>query len=100
MAIKLILTWDIQPGKEQGYFEFITKTFLPAVIEMGIKMNDAWVTVYGDQPQILVTANMSSYQEARSILSSELWQQMNEKLLEFVENYSQKIVPEKGVFQF
>ena len=100
MAIKLILTWDIMQGKEQDYFEFITKSFLPAVIEMGIKMNDAWVTVYGDQPQILVTAQMSSYKEARDILSSELWQQMNEKLMDFVENYSQKLVPEKGAFQF
>lgn len=100
MPIKLILTWDIQQGKEQDYFEFITTSFMPAVLEMGLKMDDAWVTVYGDQPQILVSAILPSYPDGLRMISSQLWQEMNMKLLEYVENYSQKLLPLKGAFQF
>jgi len=100
MPVKLIMTWDIQNGKEQEYFEFIGRRLMPAVNEMGLDMREAWLTIYGDHPQILVSALFPNRQAAEKVIASENWQLMNESLLEFVENYEQKIVPIKGAFQF
>jgi hypothetical protein len=100
MAVKLIMTWDIQSGKEQEYFEFIGRSFMPAVIEMGLDMREAWLTIYGEHPQILVSAIFPSRKAAERVIDSENWQLMNESLMEYVDDYEEKIVPIKGAFQF
>ena len=60
MAVKLIMTWDITPDREQEYFEFVIREFIPGVQRLGFELSDAWATVYGSQPQILVGAVLPS----------------------------------------
>lgn len=100
MAGKLIMTWDIAPEKEQEYFEFVVREFLPDVQRFGFTLSDAWVTVYGDQPQIMVSAVMPSIKKVEQAMDSEKWQSMIDKLLAFVTNFQVKIVRSKGGFQF
>ena len=73
MAAKLILTWDIKPDSEQEYFEFVVREFLPEVQKFGFTLSDAWVTVFGDQPQILVGATLPDVDEIKQIIHSEAW---------------------------
>jgi hypothetical protein len=56
LSVKLIMTWDIMPEREQEYFEFVVREFIPGVQRLGFELSDAWATVYGNQPQILVGA--------------------------------------------
>ncbi|HUV15259.1 MAG TPA: hypothetical protein VMW28_01695 [Pelolinea sp.] len=100
MAGKLIMTWDISPEKEQEYFEFVVREFLPDVQKFGFTLSDAWVTVYGDRPQIMVGAVMPSVQKVRQAIDSEKWQAMIDKLLGFVTNFHARIVRSSGSFQF
>lgn len=100
MAVKVILSWDISPDHEQEYFEFVVREFLPGIQRMGFELNDAWATVYGQHPQILVAAMLPSIDKARSILSSNEWVSLNNQLKDFVQNYSLKIVEAHGGFQF
>jgi len=100
MSIKVIMTWDIRPGKEQEYFEFVVRTFMPGITEMGLDLSDAWVTVYGEHPQIQVSSEVSSLKKGLQITQSEEWIHLNEKLQEYVDNYTFKMVPSKGAFQF
>jgi len=100
MAGKLIMTWDIAPEKEQEYFEFVVREFLPDVQRFGFTLSDAWVTVYGDRPQIMVSAVMPSIKKVEQAMESEKWQSMLDKLLGFVTNFQAKIVRSKGGFQF
>ncbi len=53
MRAKVILTWNIKPGKEQFYYGFMVGDYLPKVNSLGLELTDAWVTVYGDEPQRL-----------------------------------------------
>ena len=99
MPVKLIMTWDITPEHEQEYFEFVIRDFIPGVQRLGCELSDAWATVYGDQPQILVGAVVSSLNRARQLISSQAWTDLNLKLLEYVQNYEQKIIPAKTGFQ-
>lgn len=100
MPIKLIMSWDIAPNREQEYFEFVVREFIPGVQKLGIELNDAWVTVYGTQPQILVGAELPSLQKAQQILYSRDWESLNNRLQDFVRNYSLKLVQARAGFQF
>ena len=100
MAGKLIMTWDIAPEKEQEYFEFVVREFLPDVQRFGFTLSDAWVTVFGDRPQIMVSAVMPSIRKVELAMESEKWQALIDKLLSFVTNFQAKIVRSKGGFQF
>jgi hypothetical protein len=99
-TVKLIMTWDILPEHEQEYFEFVIRDFIPGVQRLGWELTDAWATVYGNQPQILVGATLPSLNRARQLLASPEWETLHTRLMDFVQNYTEKIVPARSVFQF
>ncbi len=99
MAIKLILTWDILPGQEQKYFEFVVRDFIPGMQHLGMEPSDAWFTMYGDQPQIMAAAQMSDITSLEDALESSDWEQLTERLLEYVENFKYKVVEARSGFQ-
>ena len=99
MAVKLIMTWDILPGREQEYFEFVVRDFIPGMQKLGLEVSDAWFTMYGDQPQIMAAAQSSSLASLNRILASGEWQELTRLLLDYVENFQHKIVPAKAGFQ-
>jgi hypothetical protein len=97
--IKLLMTWDIKPGRESKYVEFIMRDFGPAMIEMGLQPTDAWYTIYGKGPQVLAAGVADTLQQVHDILSGEEWQQLEAKLLTYVDHYERRIVEATGGFQ-
>ncbi|MEW6402374.1 MAG: hypothetical protein AB1649_11280 [Chloroflexota bacterium] len=100
MSVKVLMTWDIAPERDQEYFEFIIGTFIPGVQRLGLQPAEAWATIYGAYPQIQVGLIASDEKQARSILASGDWVVLQEQLFSFVKNYSHKIVPARVGFQF
>jgi hypothetical protein len=98
--VKLLLTWDISPDHEQDYFEFVLGEFVPGIQRLGLQPSEAWVTVYGEYPQIQVGLLAASLEIARRAISSDGWRDLHDKLYAFVKNYSCKVVPVRGGFQF
>jgi hypothetical protein len=99
MAVKLLLTWDILPNLEQEYFEFVMSDFLPEIKQLGIRPVDAWYTMYGDQPQIMVAAKTQSQASLNVVIASKEWQLLLENLSKFVKNFSYKVIPAQTGFQ-
>lgn len=99
MAVKLLMTWDILPGREQEYFEFVVRDFIPGIQQMGMEPNDAWFTMYGSQPQIMVAAQVSTMSTLKKLLGSNDWKNLSQNLLTYVENLNLKVVPARGGFQ-
>ena len=99
MTVKLLLSWDILPGREQDYFEFVVQEWIPKVQNLGLEPTDAWFTVYGDQPQILASANVKNLNTLRQALSSSEWDTLTTRLLDYVENLQVKTVYAKPGFQ-
>jgi hypothetical protein len=93
------MSWDIQPDQEASTLEFMAHELAPAIQQMGITPTEAWYTVYGDQPQILVGAVADNLQIMRRVLQSAEWQELLEKLDGLVENYNHKLVLAKGRLQ-
>jgi len=93
------MTWDIIPGREQEYFEFVVREFIPEIQQLGLETTDAWVTVYGDQPQILASAEPRGKETLDSIINSVEWDRLLLKLNDYVENLKFKRVQAKPGFQ-
>lgn len=92
MMVKLLMSWDIQAEREQDYFEFVVKEFVPGITRMGLQPSEAWVTIYGNQPQVLTGAIADNLPTLKDILDSQDWQRLHGRLLDLVDNYDQKIV--------
>ncbi|QYK51415.1 MAG: hypothetical protein KF701_02710 [Anaerolineales bacterium] len=98
-SIKLLMTWDIQPGREEDYFEFHIRKFVPALEGLGVALSEAWLTVYGEQPRLLAEAVIPTMDKARSVLESGAWQDLGLQMQELVDNFDYKLVPARGGFQ-
>ena len=99
MAVKLLMTWDILPGREQEYFEFVVRDFIPSVQRLGMEPSDAWYTMYGEQPQIMAAVQMASFTSLQRILGSADWKGLTDRLLDLVENFDYKVVQARSGFQ-
>jgi hypothetical protein len=100
MSVKLIMTWDIVPDREQDYFEFVIGEFIPGVQRLGFQPVEAWATIYGNHPQIQVGILSDDLSGVQQILRSADWSQLQDKLFALVKNFSYKIVPARNGFQF
>jgi hypothetical protein len=94
------MTWDIAPEHEQEYFEFVIGEFVPGVQRLGFQPTEAWATLYGHYPQIQVALLAETALQAHRILDSDDWSLLQDRLFTYVKNYSCKVVPARGGFQF
>lgn len=102
MTMKLIMNWDIKIGRDQEYFEFIVREWVPATQRLGLQTIGAWYSIYTrdmDQPRIMAEAITDDRDTMRNILRSPEWKHIQEKLKDYVENYTQKVVFTSGDFQ-
>ncbi len=97
--VKLLMSWDIKPGVEQEYFEFVVREFVPGITKLGIQPTEAWYTVYGNCPQILTAGVAETSQEIRQAMATEDWQALEEKLETYVDNLEKKVIKAGGGFQ-
>lgn len=97
--VKLLMGWNIIPGRESEYFDFIVQEFEPGLGEMGLQTTEVWYTVYGDWPQILTGTVARDLEAMQRVLVSQRWRQLKARLLELVTDYQQKIIPANGGYQ-
>jgi len=97
--VKLMMTWDIRPGREEEYFEFHIRRFVPALEKMGLSFHEAWLTVYGEQPRLMAEAVIPSISSANEVLESNAWSDLNLELEDLVENFTYKLIPNRTRWQ-
>jgi len=98
-SVKLLMTWDILPGREQEYFEFVVREFVPGMQKLGIQPTEAWYTTFGQRPQILTGGVMNDMPAMRKALATDEWTKLRDRLMEFVTNFDWKVVRATGGFQ-
>lgn len=97
--IKLIMTWNIRPGKESEYLEFLTKEFGEAVVALGIQPTDAWYAVWGKGPQVLAGGVTETLPEMERALGSPEWEKLRARLDDLVVDFEYKVVQREDGFQ-
>jgi hypothetical protein len=99
VAVKLLMTWDIIQGREQEYFEFVVREFVPGIQRLGIQPTEAWYTTYGRRPQILTGVVADTLARMQLALGTEEWRRLRDRLLDYVTNFESRIVRATGGFQ-
>jgi hypothetical protein len=101
MAHKVLLTWNMQSGIEREHWQRI-RVFVSKLAGLGLDLADAWYTVYGDAPQVLLGIVAAGGQEnqLQNILDSEEWGEILAELRPYISDYKQRIVKVEGQFQF
>jgi hypothetical protein len=101
MSVKLLMNWNIKPGQDQEYFEFVVREWVPGITRMGMQPIGAWYTVYSraDTPQIMAECLTDDLDTMRKILQSDEWSDLHNRLLEYVTDYTQKVVRATGYWQ-
>jgi len=99
MSTKLLMRWDIRPEKESEYFEFLVHEFIPALNKMGISDILVWYTAYGDCEQKLAEGTTESLDKMKSVLNSEEWIVLVDKLQNYVVDFDLKVISATRGFQ-
>lgn len=98
--VKLVMTWDIQEGKEREYIEFAVTEFGPGLQRLGLQITDAWYTQAGAGPQVVLGGLLASAEAARAFVASPEFQRLRDQLFEFVEDFRWRIIkPNSSGFQ-
>lgn len=101
MRNKLLLTWNIRPGNEKEHFQQI-RQFVSKLATVGLELTDAWYTIYGSAPQVLlgILAQGSQDNHLEEVIGSTEWEELLAELEPYVTDYQQRIVKATGQFQF
>ncbi len=98
--VKLIMSWNIRPGREQPYFEFVVQEFAPALMRLGLQTIEVLYTLHGDAPQIVTYVVAKDLASLEATMKSPEWRRLHERLQEYVTDYREKVVPARGRLQF
>ena len=90
--LQMIMTWDIRPGREQEYSEFINERFAPGLVEIGLPPSDVYYTAYGRVPQIMAVLDVPDRETFRRAIRSQRWADLKRDLLQLIENYEERVV--------
>lgn len=93
------MSWDILPGREEDYFEFHIRKFVPALEGLGVALSEAWLTVYGEQPRLMAEALIPNLDSARRLLDSSAWEDLGDQMDDLVENFDFKLISARPGFQ-
>lgn len=101
MANKVLLTWNSHPRYERELFHHV-RELVNKVSPLGLDLRDAWYTVYGDAPEILLGFVPRRGQEGalQALLSSDEWKEILDELKEYITDYEQRVVKATDRFQF
>lgn len=97
--IKLLMQWDIKVGREQDFSEFVVREFAPRLMKLGIEPTEILYTMYGEGPQMYTSVVVDSREKLLTVLQSEGWKNLHQKLQDYITNYTQKVVEDTGRFQ-
>jgi hypothetical protein len=100
MPVKLLLAYDPILDRREQYFNYVMGEFVPTLEHLGLSMCEAWHTAYGRYPLRLQCFSAPDLQTLEEILTSEDFLELESRLLQFVENYERRIVPQRRRFQF
>ncbi len=98
--VKVLLSYTMKPGREEECQRYVMQVLAPGLARLGLRITDAWYTMWGDAPQILGGGVLEDEDQARRLLSSPEWAKLVEGLEPLVEEFHVKVVRASGRFQY
>lgn len=92
------MSWDIKPGLEGTYDDFIVRKFIPGLTEIGLEPSEIWFSLWGEGPQMLMGCTATDQVVMQDVLLEDSWDALQHELQELVHNYRHKIVMDNQLF--
>ena len=100
---KLILFYDLATRESEAYYQFVMTEMVPVAHEMGLYIFRAFHTIpgpeAGQQPMRQVEYVAENLEAVETLLKSDEWHDLEERLGQYVTNYSRKVVRFRQGFQ-
>lgn len=96
MTMLFIQNWDILPGKEDEYTEFIAKKYIPKCDRMGLMSVGGYYVEVGQGPRFISVKRVKSGEELATIMGTQEFRDLVIELKELTFNYSSKILQGTG----
>lgn len=90
--IKVMISYDMQQGKEQECQEYLVNKLAPGLGRLGFRFSDVWYTIWGGTPQILGGGEVEDVDTAQEIFESDEWERMRRDLEPMTENFKIRVV--------
>jgi len=88
--------WDLIPGKEDEYTQFVIEKHIPIMKKIGISMVGGYHVVVGGGPRIIAVGAVDSLQKLQKALETEDYQKITAGILRYVFNYESRILLPTG----
>ena len=96
MAVLFNQHWDIAPGKQQAYSDFLMTYYNPTLDAIGIKLVGGYYVTVGMGPMIIAVGLAQSLHQLEGALASSEYEDITNRLMEFVTHYHSKILIPTG----
>ncbi|MBW7882814.1 MAG: hypothetical protein H3C34_09275 [Caldilineaceae bacterium] len=90
--VKVLISYDMQQGKEQECQEYLVNKLAPGLARMGFQFSDVWYTVWGSAPEITGGGEVESLEKARTIFGSSTWEKLLEGMEPLISNFQVRVV--------
>jgi len=84
--------WDIRPGKEQAYTDFVMTYYSPTLEKCGVRLVGGYNVVVGKGPGIIAVGLARNMHDLELALSSMQLEEITDRLLELVTGYESQIL--------
>jgi hypothetical protein len=92
MMYKVIISYDMQKGKEQECQDYLVNKLAPGLARMGFQFADVWYTVWGSSPEITGGGEVDSLEKARSIFTSSTWDRLAHGMDGLADNFRVRVL--------
>jgi hypothetical protein len=96
MAVLFTQHWDVAPGKQNAYSDFVMTSYNPTLEKLGIKLVGGYYVAVGMGPRIIAVGLTKSLHELEQALTTAEYQDITSRLMEFVTHYHSKILAPTG----
>ncbi|HEU4322302.1 MAG TPA: hypothetical protein VFS21_04050 [Roseiflexaceae bacterium] len=98
---RLVMSWDIQDGKERACIAFMVSDFGPGLLRLGCRISDAWYTQAGNGPRMVLFGEVGTVEQTRALLATADFTRLREQLMDYAEGFACRIARPNGTgFQF
>ena len=96
MAVLFNQHWDVAPGKQQAYSDFVMTYYNPTLNGIGIKLVGGYYVTVGMGPRIIAVGLTESLPELEQAMASKEFEEVTSRLMELVTHYHSKILVPTG----
>jgi hypothetical protein len=96
MAVLFNQHWDVAPGKQQAYSDFVMTHYNPTLERIGIKLVGGYYVTVGMGPRIIAVGLTERLPDLQEAMASPEYEAVTSRLMEYVTHYQSRILVPTG----